>query len=296
MAQGLATEATRDILCGMAGPRVVIPSAWRGAAASATLSCALLCAPLAGCLTLDVPNPSFAVPRDEIAAEYRRLRENPKPLERPVVVLNGYRGSHLHGLNLASDIAKLTSHDRDDVMILSYPLASDIRGVSRRVVDAIDARWPSDDPTRTIEVDVIGFSMGGLAARHAALPQSASGLERRLAVRRLFTLATPHRGARAAVLAVDRAVAQMMPGAVLLAELDDAFQGADYELIPYAQTNDRIVGARNTAPLGREPIWTAGTLTFSHFTITTNKRVLVDMARRLRGERPWAEPSEPPTN
>ncbi|MCA9287898.1 MAG: hypothetical protein KDA05_04890 [Phycisphaerales bacterium] len=271
-------------------------NAARASSAATVLAGAMLCAPLAGCFTLDVPNPSFAVPRDEIAAEYRRLRETPQPLERPVVVLNGYRGTHLRGLNLGSDIARLTSQNRDDVMVVSYPLASNIPSVSQRVVDAINQRWPSDDPSRTIEVDVIGFSMGGLVARHAALPLGSSGLERRLVARRIFTLGTPHRGARAAVLAVDNAVAQMMPGAVFLSELDSALDGAEYELIPYAHTNDRIVGARNAAPLGRDPIWTAGTATFSHFTITTDKRVLVDMARRLRGERPWAEPSEPPTN
>jgi len=255
-----------------------------------------LVAPLTGCFTLDVPNPSFAQSTDEIWAEWRRLREEPKPLDRPIVVLNGYRGTVLRGLNLGADLRKLTSQERDDFLVISYPLASDIPDVARRVVREVQKRWPTDDPDHTIEVDVVGFSMGGLVGRYAAQDAHLSSCERRLNVRRLFTLATPHRGARSARLALDRAVSQMMPGGMFLSSLDETFVDCGYELIPYAHTNDWIVGARNAAPPGQQPIWTAGTATFSHFTVTTDRRILVDIARRLRGEAPLAMPSEPPSD
>lgn len=253
-------------------------------------------APLAGCFTLDVPNPDFAQSSGEIWGEWRRLRGERATLQRPVVVLNGYRGTFLRGLNLGADLAKLTSQDRDDFLIVSYPLASDIPSVARRVVKAVNARWPSDDPERTIEVDVVGFSMGGLVGRFAAQPLDRSGCGRRLNVNRLFTLATPHRGARAAMLPLDRAVAQMTRGGTFLCALDECLADPGYEIIPYAHTNDQIVGARNAAPIGQEPIWVSGTAAFSHFTITTDRRVLVDIARRLRGESGLARPSKPPTD
>lgn len=268
----------------------------RGGAAAATMAAAVAVAPLAGCFTLDVPNANFAVSTQEIWGEWHRLRGEPRELERPVVVLNGYRGTFLRGLNLGSDLAKLTSRSRDDFLVISYPLASDIPSVSRRIVAAVNARWPSEDPEHTIEVDVVGFSMGGLVARHAAMPPELSGNDCCLKIRTLFTLATPHRGARAAWVAVDRAVAQMRPGAPFLASLDERLEHCGYEIVPYAHTNDQIVGALNAAPIGQEPIWTAGTAAFSHFTITTNRRVLVDIARRLRGEPPLALPSTPPSN
>lgn len=268
----------------------------RGPVAASALTLAMAVAPLAGCFTLDMPNPNFAHSSREIWDEWHRLRQDPRPLDRPVVVLNGYRGTMLRGLNLGADLAKLTSQDRQDFLVISYPLASDIPTVARRVIDAVNARWPSPHPNHTIEVDVVGFSMGGLVARYAGAPTAHTGFERHLHMNRLFTLATPHRGARGAVLAVDNAVAQMTPGAVFLSDLDECLHSCTFEIVPYAHTNDRIVGARNAAPPGQEPIWTAGTSLFSHFAITTNRRVLVDIARRLRGEAPLAMPSTPPSD
>lgn len=267
----------------------------RSPLAVAALSVAVA-APLGGCFTIDLPNPNFAQSSDEIWDEWRRMRADPRPLERPVVVLNGYRGTVLRGLNLGADLAKLTSHDRDDFLVISYPLASDIPRVAERVIEAVNARWPSEHPGHTVEVDVVGFSMGGLVARYAAAPASVTGFPRHLHVSQLYTLATPHRGARGAFWNIDRAVEQMTARSLFLADLDECRHECSYEIVPYAQTNDWIVGARNAAPPGQDPIWTAGTWTFSHFTITTNRRVLVDIARRMRGEGGLAEPSPPPTN
>lgn len=257
---------------------------------------AAIAAAQAGCLYRPTPNPDIAMTTGESRVEWRRLRAEPLPLQRPVVVLNGYRGLPIRGINLGNDLARLTSQNRRDFLILSYPFASDIPSVARRVVDAVERRWPSETPGQTIEVDVVGFSMGGLVARYAALPCPESGLDRTLAARRLFTLATPHRGARAAIIPIDRAIAQMSPGAVFLASLDQAPADHEIELVAYAHLNDLLVGARNTAPPDQDPIWSSGTAVFSHFTITTNRRILIDLARRLRGETPIATPSPPPRN
>ena len=60
----------------------------------------------------------------------------------------------------------------------------------------------------------------------------------------------------------------------------------------YAQLRDWWVGAGRAAPPGMVPIWTdtegAAARVFSHFQINFNRRVLRDIARRLRGEEPVA--------
>ena len=296
----LAEGQPPDTISPMDGRGLPIPrpmlNRLRGSVAATTLTAAVAAAPLAGCFTLDMPNPNFAHSSDDVWAEWHRMRGDPRPLQRPVVVLNGYRGTVLRGLNLGADLAKLTSQNRRDFLVVSYPLATDIPSVARRVIEEVNRRWPSDHPAHTVEVDVVGFSMGGLVARYAAAPADVTGFDRHLHVNQLYTLSTPHRGARSAILGIDRAVQQMTAESVFLADLDECRHECSYEIVPYAQTNDWIVGARNAAPPGQEPIWTAGTAAFSHFTITTNRRVLVDIARRMRGEGGLATPSEPPTH
>lgn len=273
------------------------PRPWRGATVSALMLGALAIAPLAGCFSLDVANSSFSASSQEVWAEWHRLRDDPAPLARPVVVLNGYHGSHLRGLNLGADLAKLTSQNRGDFLVLSYPFAHDIPSVAARITREINQRWPSSEPGRTVEVDVVGFSMGGLVARYAAMPADRTGQDLRLNIHHLYTLSTPHRGARAAIVPMDPAVRQMMAGSSFLCTLDECQADAGYPIVAYTQTNDKIVGARNASPAGAEPIWTGGTTMFSHFTITTNRRVLVDIARRLRAEEPLAaQGSRPPSH
>ena len=62
----------------------------------------------------------------------------------------------------------------------------------------------------------------------------------------------------------------------------------------YKQLNDEIVGAKNAAPPGMDPIWTESNHLMSHMSSASNQRILADIALRLRGETPLAgEPSEP---
>jgi hypothetical protein len=137
--------------------------------------------------------------------------------------------------------------------------------------------------------------MGGLVARAAAIADPG-GRRARLRIRRLFTLGTPHRGARITpYLAPDPASRQMRPGSAFLGALDDAMARADYELICYARLGDSWVGARNTAPPGHETHWKRGLVLMSHQTISHDALITTDIARRLRGEPPLAvRPSPPP--
>ena len=61
----------------------------------------------------------------------------------------------------------------------------------------------------------------------------------------------------------------------------------DYEIVPYARLGDEVVGASNAAPPGRNPWWVSRSWFFAHAG-STDMRILADIARRLRGEEPFA--------
>ncbi len=250
-------------------------------------------------------NTTFDIPAEVVREEWARMHREPTGIARPLVVLNGYRAPGLTGWVIGYRLRMLTGASQGDVMFMSYPLSDNIDDLAQRVVRRVEQRWPSDDPTWTREVDVIGVSMGGLVARLAASDilqraeaqraaasgdgNSASPSIKRLNVKRLFTLGTPHKGAKlASFIAVDRASRRMRPGSEFLKLLDDALADASYELVCYARLNDMMVGATNTAPDGHQPIWTGNVFFLPHITITNDARITLDIARRLRGEEPLA--------
>lgn len=245
-------------------------------------------------------NTTFDIPAEVVRDEWARMHRDPKGLARPLVVLNGYRAPGLTGWIIGYRLRMLTGGSQEDVMFMSYPLSDNIDDLARRVVRNVEQRWPSDDPLWTREVDVIGVSMGGLVARLAAsdilqrADKDRSGINggapiKRLNAKHLFTLGTPHKGAKlASFIAVDRASRRMRPGSDFLKVLDEALADAPYELICYARLNDMMVGATNTAPDGHQPIWTGNVFFLPHITITNDARITLDIARRLRGEEPLA--------
>jgi hypothetical protein len=147
-----------------------------------------------------------------------------------------------------------------------------------------------------MEVDVVGVSMGGLVARAAASDwvarRSAAG-SRRVRIARLFTLATPHKGATLANrICPDGTARDMRPGCDFLSRLNA--EPPEHELICYARLRDWWVGATNTAPPGREPMWVDAPALLSHQLVTHDPVIRTDVARRLRGEEPLGRPSHPP--
>ena len=243
--------------------------------------------------------PGFPISEHEAHLARRAMEHDHKPLERPLVVLGGYRAPyHVQVRVLTGRMVAMTSGVRADALGVAFFFDGSIEESADWAVRKIEERWPSDDPERTVEVDVVGISMGGLVARRAwASGGRADGSTRKkLRIARLFTIGTPHRGAcLAETLAPDKPARQMRAGSQLLTALDLADADRDYELICYARTNDEIVGARRCAPEGESPYWVHGPWLFSHLTIARDWRIAVDIARRLRGEAPFAlGRSEPP--
>lgn len=252
---------------------------------------------LSSCVHLPATNPAYDVAEPEIEADLDRMREEPVELERPIIVLSGYRSPIVNARDLAESIRELTGASEEMVISTSYPHDDTIEEPAQRVVDLVDEHFPTDDPRFTTEVDVVAISMGGLVARLAADDPVHRGKPdgRRLNIARLYTLATPHRGARMARhIRIDEASRDMRPGSDFITELNERADHERYTVVAYAALHDRMVGATNTAPPGQEPIWVPGRLTLSHFLLVYERRILADLARRIRNEEPLAEPSTPP--
>jgi hypothetical protein len=235
----------------------------------------------------DAPRAALDPSRAEVMAEVSRMRADPKPLARPVVVLAGYRAWSIMPRSVAATLAKLTTGRPwpEDFLAIAYPWSTRLEAIAGRVADAAERRWPGQT------VDVVAVSMGGLVARTAAAGLTPDG--RRLRIARLFSLATPHRGARlAAWVRPDAAARAMRPGSAFLARLDDCLaadraRGMGYALVCYARLRDSWVGARRTSPAGVPVAWVHGWRLLSHLAISSDMRILTDIARRLRGEEPW---------
>ena len=246
-------------------------------------------------------NPSFSIDARTLDAELDRLRADRTPLARPVVAVSGWRAPRTAAHMTAARLASLTSGNPDDFARVSLFAVRSIAQGARAIIDAVERSWPSDDPAWTREVDVVAISMGGLASRLAAAPREgfrgvADGLPpKRLRIGRLFTLATPHRGASLAqVVAPDACARSMLPGSAFLQALDDALAREPIDIIPYTRLRDGMVGATHTAPPGMTPIWLDGSPVLSHLSIMLDRRILLDVALRLRNERPIAGAGDPP--
>lgn len=227
----------------------------------------------------------------EIGTALDEMARTPTRLERPVLVLAGYRAWPLMANTLRGQLIRLTSGEPRDILAVSYTNRGrfeDALSVARRRI----AAWRLEVARGHGEVDIVGISMGGLVAR--ALASDTFGGPP-LNATRVFTLATPHGGARLADrIAPEPAARGMRAGSDLLGSLDAAWSQRGYELTPYAVLNDTWVGATRTTPPGLDPIWTPGSHLLSHFTVSEVPGIMADIARRLRGEPPLAGEACPP--
>jgi len=255
-----------------------------------TASLACLC--VVGCASRS--NPSFPLTTAEAKAALRQMREDPRPLERPVVVAAGLLDPGFDVQRIAGSLRRVSTGDDMVTSVTFMSLTTDsFDGCRDYLIERVEQAFGTTRTRDTIEVDVIGFSMGGLVARHASRPRSDGG--KRLAIRRLFTISTPHCGARLAELpTLDQRTIDMRADSDFLAALNEALADADYELFCYTRLGDWIVGVENAAPPGQTAWWVPSPpMSFAHLGAATDARILADIARRLRGEAPLT--TEPPT-
>ncbi len=163
-------------------------------------------------------NPSFPVTLAEARREFKRMRAEPRALERPLLVLGGYLEPGLSKAFLKRRFHGLTGDDR--ITGVSFALCGTFEECRLKAIAAVDKQFPCLDPVWTTEVDVVGVSMGGIVARYAALwPENAGA--RGLRIARLFTISSPHLGAdRARLPAINQLQVDMRADSAFLRRLN----------------------------------------------------------------------------
>ncbi len=227
----------------------------------------------------------------------------PVPLARPVLLLNGYRGFSGLALSVRDLLATLTSTDRNDFIVVSYATLGDIESITRRVMSLVRDRLGIDPDSKVSPaMDVLGISMGGVLARWCAmdadtrvfakqhvpeLRSSRKSSPLHIDVARAFTFGSPHRGAILADrIAPDSAARCMRSNSPWLLAMDAYQRQNPIDLTCYTLLKDRWVGATRTAPPGMHPVWMRGPSIMAHFSAPRWEPFVLDVARRLRGERP----------
>ena len=284
-----------------------------------------LCGVLGGCgIGPAVDNPSFAITEDRAERELRALRATPVTPTRPILVIGGLFDVGVTSDALGNRVGELIGPSAD-VLAVSMWGTSTIEDCRIKVLNELESRFPSDDPDWTREVDVIGFSLGGVVARYAAMsPEDRAGVytgvqegaedrlsargRKRLKISQLFCISVPNTGCEAAEPPTldDRVIAIRRRSPFLLAidrvqgawgtTLDDRERAAfAFPIYAYARLDDAIVGAENAGIGVRPPWWVSNRLfEVAHGDAYRDPRILADIARRLRGEPAYAtEPATP---
>ena len=246
----------------------------------------ICCLPLlAACATKPV-NPSFPTTFAEANKAICEMRASPVALRRPLVIIGGMFDPNVSPPLYRMWFERVTLNSQ--VITVSVGFCGSFDECRRKVIDAVQAGFPSNDPQWTTEVDVVGASLGGLVGRYAAAPSGDPSHPRRLKIGKLFSISSPHSGAiLAKSLALNGFHRDMRPGSAFLLTLASHDSQVGYELYPYARLNDEIVGAQFAAPPGVIPLWLPNPRwTPSHAGAMCDERILADIARRLRGEEP----------
>jgi hypothetical protein len=257
-------------------------------------------------LEMPTQNPAFPHTHAQIEDEERRIRATFAPLPRPLIIIGGYHAPQAQPTALLQRLQSLIGPDAFAAspnarpLCLSYLMMIDTDRILDALADQISAAGLCDpaSPDRTVEVDLIGISMGGVLCRALCQPPWRTQ-RRKLIVRaaRVFTLGSPHRGANLArEITLDPAGLDLGTNSPFLRTLNSTASVQPHELICYARLRDFWVGATNAAPPGHSIIWTPGLLGLTHLCLSQDRRILVDLSRRLRDEPPLAHASTPPSD
>ena len=241
-----------------------------------------------GCAAPQPNNPSFPLGVDQAQRALDYMSAHPRPLDRPLLVVGGFWDFGVSPPLYKWHFHRISGDDR--IVPVSIAFCGSFHECRAALIDAVDRAFPTDDPEFTTEVDVVGASLGGLAARFAAAPSPDPVHPRRLKIARLFSIASPQSGA---TLAADFGFTQfhrdMRPGSAFLETLAGEDAQATYKLYPYVRLGDGIVGDQYAAPPNQSPLWLpTPPLQSAHAGALTDPRIIADIARHLRGEHPFS--------
>ena len=250
---------------------------------------------LGGCTYTTGPSKEYPLESEQIKAAVERMEADPKGVDRPVVVIDGWTmiGG---GPTIRNQMIRLTGGTEEEIINHSYLLIfSTLESNASKIIDIVEERWPSDDPEWTTEVDVIGYSMGGVIGRVAAMPPRDEKKQRkRLKVKSLYTISAPHNGVGwwlGWIFIDEMSFKTSLYAGGYRQWLDEGISDCGYDLICYGQGNDWICGW-NTAPKGWNPVRSTGTILFSHTTSYGNFRALADIAARRKKKLAWNPKTE----
>ena len=219
------------------------------------------------------------------------MRSEPLRLGRLLVIIGGITDPGFSACLLSERFDCVTMNPGIVAVGVGHCLTFD--DCRERVIEAIQAAYPSQEAQQTAEVDVIGFSMGGVVARYSALPRENA---MRLRIARLFTISSPMQGAAAApwVPALYPVIKSLRPDSTFMTALNA--REPDYPVYSYVRLGDSTIGPENAALPGRVPWWVETPfMGISHQGAIFDARIIADIARRLRGEEPLTlEPLMPP--
>jgi pimeloyl-ACP methyl ester carboxylesterase len=229
-------------------------------------------------------NPSFPLVPKQAHQAIEQMRDDPRPLDRPLVVISGFFDPNISPLLFKCFFKGVTRNAT--IIPVSVGFCGSFAECRRRVIEAVDKACPSSDPVWTSGVDVVGASLGGLVARFAAAPSPDPANPRRLRIARLFSISSPHSGAKLAeAIALTDYHRDIRPGSAFLKTLAVEDAEAAYQIFPYVHLNDEIVGDRYAAPPGKTVYWLPNdSLLPPHAAAMIDERILADIARRLRDE------------
>jgi pimeloyl-ACP methyl ester carboxylesterase len=210
--------------------------------------------------------------------------------ERPILIIGGWGDVGFNAMRTRRGLQKLLPKRR--FITINPGLERTFDDAAAKVVNRLE-REAVGEGEETIEVDVIGISMGGLVARHAATQDARFGeAKKRLNICRLFTIVTPHSGAQladeAGFFGTSRDMRSASPFLQLLTQRElDTAEERQYPIVAYARTRDRTVGPlgaalpehwdeRSTLIWIKTPFWQTG-----HAGAAWDRRILTDRSRRL---------------
>ena len=252
-----------------------------------------------GCGGVEPVNPSFPITTKTARKLLIIDEDHPVILRRPLLIIGGFMDPGVAPYLLHRQFLAWTGDSR--IVTVELGWVSSFDRAREKIIAEVDRAFPSADPSVTSEVDVIGVSMGGLAARYAAAEEIRPGQHaaRRLRIRRLFTISSPLRGALLAddiPLDLHPLQQDMRQESAFIHWLSSRPIHDVDELFPiysYTRLNDIYVGTHNAAVPGQTPWWVAPPpFATPHGSAFRDIRILADIACRLRGDAPLTH--EPP--
>jgi pimeloyl-ACP methyl ester carboxylesterase len=228
-------------------------------------------------------NPLMPITSAEARVKLEEIQHRPMALPRPLVIVSGFGDLGIPAKALTGRFRSVFDDRR--ILAVSFVGCRTFDACADRLITAVQAKFPSASPDKTVKVDVVAVSMGGLVSRYAAVPRSG---RRHLRINRLFTISSPHRGADLAILPTFAPIqVDMRSGSTFLQKLDQSKR--TYQIFPYVRLGDVIVGSRNAAPQGEIPWWLPPEdVSPAHELAFTDDRIFLDIVLRLRKEPPIA--------